>query len=192
MKNIDPKAVNVFFLTSLVPWVGSVLLPVTIFYFVIPMIPESIGVTPNHPEMLIKRFIGFIWLAPLISLLFAYMWARLTYSNYTYEIKSNGIYKASGIFFRNEVELSYDKIQNVIITRGPLDRMFGLSDIHIETAGGSGNIDGVGAGMYGLSSIDPSSLLEMSSAEMVITGLDKDEAEQIRAQIMERSKKQTI
>jgi len=44
----------------------------------------------------------------------------------------------SGVIGKRVVNIPYERIQNVNIWRGVLDRMFGLYSVQIETAGGFG------------------------------------------------------
>lgn len=116
-----------------------------------------------------------IFLLPLY-LFFSYIWARLTYSNYKYELTADSFRKEYGIIFKKNVSIPYDKIQNVNIYRGILTRIMGLSDLHIETAGSS-------AVVYRYSRKDKS--------EARLPGMSRDEAEKLRDDLMRRAKKRS-
>ena len=38
----------------------------------------------------------------------------------------------------NEMTFTFENVQNVSVKQGPLQRYFGISDVHVETAGGGG------------------------------------------------------
>jgi membrane protein YdbS with pleckstrin-like domain len=69
-----------------------------------------------------------------------FLTANLSYDNYYFTIDETGFQKEYGIIHKNQVSIPYHQIQNVNIVRTLLDRMLGLSRIHIETAGGSNGV----------------------------------------------------
>jgi membrane protein YdbS with pleckstrin-like domain len=73
-----------------------------------------------------------------LGIAFSYFWAELTYSNYKYEITVDTVKIELGVIGKKFVSIPYDRIQNVDIYRGVLERLLGLSDLHVQTAGISG------------------------------------------------------
>ena len=65
----------------------------------------------------------------------AYLWARLGYRAFKYELTQYGFYKESGVIRRKPVVIPYDKIHKVDIYRGILERILGLSGLRIQIAG---------------------------------------------------------
>jgi uncharacterized membrane protein YdbT with pleckstrin-like domain len=51
-----------------------------------------------------------------------------------------------GIWKIHETTITYENIQNVSVSQGPLQRHYGISDVRVETAGGG---SGEGTGMTG-------------------------------------------
>jgi len=100
----------------------------------------------------------------LLSLIFSYIWARLKYSSWRYELVENAIRIEKGIITKKYISIPYQRVQNVDIYRGILARIFKLSDLHIQTAGYSG-----GYGKYG-----------KGGTEGKLPGLDIQVAEQLR------------
>src|SRR5207247_118797 len=43
-----------------------------------------------------------------------------------------------GIWLIHETTITFENVQNVEIRQGPLQRYFGIADVHIDTAGGGG------------------------------------------------------
>ncbi len=68
----------------------------------------------------------------------------------------------SGLFFRKTVMLTYNRVQHIEVTSGPLQRRFGLASLKFFTAGGS-------------------------SVDLKVDGLMRERAEQLRAYILDRS-----
>ena len=61
----------------------------------------------------------------------------LKYNSMKYSIDENGISMSWGILFRNEIHLTYQRIQDIHLSRGIIQRWMGLSTLEIQTASGS-------------------------------------------------------
>jgi len=77
-----------------------------------------------------------------------------------------------GIIWKRNVSIPYERIQNVDILRGIFARMFGLSDLQIQTAGQSATTG------FSL----------LSSSEGRLPGLDIQTAEKLRDELIKRAK----
>ncbi len=71
---------------------------------------------------------GLIVMLPL--LIFRYVTLR-------YRFDPEGIHVRWGLLFRNQVNLTYARIQDIHLTSGLIQRWFGLADLQIQTAAGS-------------------------------------------------------
>ena len=107
----------------------------------------------------------------ILTIIFLYIWARLTYRFYRYEFTENAVKKEHGVIWKKYVSIPYDRVQNVDIHRGVVARLLGLSDLQIQTAGG------ITAGSYG------------AFAEGRLPGIAKDEAERLREELVQRVQK---
>ena len=159
MKQLDPKAVWLFFL-SLIP---SLVFPMVILFFW----SFSFFGTPDDGFEFSLNVLNWLWLIIPIVLILNYLWAKLTYRFYKYELTELGFRKELGVIYKQYVTIPYDRIQNVDIYRGILARILGLSDLNIQTAGSS-------AGMIG--------------GEGRLPGLSKEMAEQLRDELLQRAK----
>lgn len=162
MERLHPKAVWLFFLKSFFSYVflGGFLM---VFTF-----------TPAFLRTIFSRFseiegstmpFNFIWqpfLVLIVLALFDYAVARLTYHFYRFELTEDTYRAERGIIWKRYISIPYDRIQNVDIYRGIWDRILGLSDIQIHTAGYGGT------GARGMGS------------EGRLPGLDKERAEEVR------------
>lgn len=155
-QHLDPKAVWLFFFQTvfvflfIAIWIG--------FYFIV---------------ILYETFSGFLLLGiGLVILLgmiiFSFIWAKLTYHFYRYELIEEGFRKELGVIFKKYVTIPYDRIQNVDIHRGILARILGLSVLNIQTAGSAGTS---GTGVEGS-----------------LPGLSREEAEKIRDELIHRAR----
>ena len=68
-----------------------------------------------------------------------YIWyISAYYKSLEYCIEPDGVKANRRVFWRKKTTVPYRKITNVDITQGPLERLYGLSTIHVQTAGASG------------------------------------------------------
>jgi uncharacterized membrane protein YdbT with pleckstrin-like domain len=85
----------------------------------------------------------YLILPLLFAFVFAYVWANLYWKNYTFEVGPEKITVTRGVIGKRIMNIPYERVQNVNIYRGVLERIFGLFSVEIETAGGFG-IGGTG------------------------------------------------
>ena len=65
-----------------------------------------------------------------------------------YVVRDNDIVFKSGVFWRSVTAVPFNRVQHVETSNTPLDRKFGLANLQIFTAGGSGGdltVSGLGA-----------------------------------------------
>jgi len=156
MQHLDPKAVWLFFFNFILRF-----LIIAIFFGVWV---SAISFSP----------ISFI-LAVIVYIVLCYLWAKLTYSFYKYELTEAGFRKELGVIYKKYVTIPYDRIQNVDIYRGILARLLGLSDLNIQTAGAS-----MSMGNYGMMG---------GGSEGRLPGLSKEIAEKLRDELIDRARK---
>src|SRR3989344_2042304 len=120
----------------------------------------------------IKFIVSFYLILLVVVLILAYLWARLTYRYYRYELGESAFRKESGVIWKKYTSIPYERIQNVDIYRGLLARILGLSDLNIQTAGASAVVGRYGGGM---------------GAEGRLPGVSKEEAEKLRDELLNRA-----
>lgn len=130
MKQLDPRAIWLFFLNFVLT--GAIPLIMLIFW-----ISTFMGLgTDLGPYW--DKLSMWLWVIIPLYLIFYFIWAKLSYHFYKYELTENGFRKELGVIYKRYVTIPYDRIQNVDIYRGILARLLGLSDLNIQTAGASG------------------------------------------------------
>ena len=127
------------------------------------------GMGPEDEEFVFILPPGFLWIILLICLivfvvviLFCRLWAGLYWKNYSFELQDDRIVIKRGVIGKRTANIPYERIQNVNIWKGILERIYGLSTVRIETAGGVQ----FGGGGYGTM---------LSLAEGTIQGLEDPE-----------------
>lgn len=74
----------------------------------------------------------------LIVTLLILLWIPAFYKSLEYVIDSDSVKAKSGVFWRKNVTIPYTKVTNLDVTQGPLERMFDIGTIHVQTAGAGG------------------------------------------------------
>lgn len=68
----------------------------------------------------------------------AYIAIHVNFDSTWYVLSDRSIRLRRGIITIQETTITYENIQNVTIEQGPIQRLFGISDLRIDTAGGGG------------------------------------------------------
>ena len=168
MQNLNPKAVWLFFLRNVLTAVGTAF--VIGFGVIFILISVSDPAATNSAEEIIKLLlIGavIVFLITTLGAIVAYIWAKWQYRFYHYELREDGFRKEYGVIAKRYVTIPYERIQNVDIYRGLIERILGLSTLKIQTAGGSSISVG---------------------AEGSLPGLSHEIAEQMRDELVKRSR----
>jgi putative membrane protein len=86
-----------------------------------------------------KLFQYYVWCAiltgPLSPITLLSFWFR--YSTLRYKFDDAGVAMSWGVLFKQEVYLTYRRIQDIHLTRNLLQRWMGLAKISLQTASGS-------------------------------------------------------
>ena len=170
MKQLDPKAVWLFFISFVLRW-----------FFIIIILSIWSSVFLNELDETLESdagfsfsFLNWLWIIIPVFLILCFVWAKLTYYFYRYELTDAGFRKELGVIYKKYVTIPYDRIQNVDIYRGILARLLGLSDLNIQTAGMSATIN-----RYGVSG---------GGAEGRLPALSREVAEQLRDELIGRAR----
>jgi membrane protein YdbS with pleckstrin-like domain len=69
---------------------------------------------------------------------------RLNYEMRWYKVTDRSLRIRAGVWNVHEMTMTFANVQNISISQGPLERLFGISDVKVDTAGGGG-----GSGSHG-------------------------------------------
>ncbi|HDH31691.1 MAG TPA: hypothetical protein ENH26_02870 [Candidatus Wolfebacteria bacterium] len=163
MKQLDPKAVWLFFISLVLRWF--------IFIFIFGFyLMSAIWVSTLSLD-----FLKWLWIIIPAFLILSWLWAKWTYYFYRYELREDGFRKEFGVIWKHYVTIPYDRIQNVDIYRGVIARILGLSDLQIQTAG---TASVTRRGWFG----------GARAPEGRLRGLSMDIAEQLRDELIKRAR----
>ncbi|MDO8470900.1 MAG: PH domain-containing protein [bacterium] len=172
MQKLDPKVVWLFFLKSLIRWVFvSVFLTIFLNFFL--DIFNTLQLQTNLEEIDLNLILLII--PSIFVFILAWIWAKLTYHFYRYDLREDGFRMEMGVITKKYVTIPYERIQNVDIHRGILARILGLSDLQIQTAGMSASFS-----RYGVVG---------AGAEGRLPGLAKDVAEKVRDELIQKARR---
>ena len=91
---------------------------------------------PRRPVDAARR-LGSLLMTSLVSLGVSLVVRRLDWELRDYLIGSRSLRLREGAFVQRELTLSYANVQNVQVTQGPIERLFGFKSLRVSTAGGS-------------------------------------------------------
>lgn len=171
MRQLDPKAFWLFFFQFLS--IFGVIGVILIMSFM-PVITGTLLLSKGLTDSLFSAFStwGWLFLAVIVWIVFCYIWAKLSYRFWRYQIAEDAIRIEKGVIWKKYISIPYERIQNVDIYRGILARILGLSDLQIQTAGYSG-----GYGRYG-----------RGESEGKLPGINIRLAEQLRDELIKKAK----
>lgn len=157
MEKLHPRAVWSLFFTRIFIWL------VLVFFGVVLTIFSDIF-SFDQATLFIISFLNWLLLIFFILLIITYIWAKLTYYFFRYELTNDSLKTEYGIISKTYTSIPYKRIQNVDISRRVIDRFLGLSNLQIYTAG------------YGA-----------DTSEGFLPGVEKNQAEIIRDELIKRA-----
>lgn len=171
MNKLDKNSVWLFFIRGL--------FALSFFAVSLGIIPTIlfIGLTlekEGNPNALGAQELVFIvvlfWIGLFLFLcVISYISALLQYRFYKYELGKDGFKKEFGFIQKRYTIIPYDRIQNIDIKRTLFARILGLSELYIQTAGTTSS--------------------QFRGAEGRLPGITKVVAEQLRDELVQKSKR---
>jgi membrane protein YdbS with pleckstrin-like domain len=109
-------------------------------FFLIPAVAASLFVPATAPRWLVVITDILPWAAAAIFLVVILVVPRYKYAVHRWEVTADGIYTLTGWLSRTWILVPISRIQTVDVTRGPLQRMFGLATVSVRTASAHGSV----------------------------------------------------
>lgn len=133
----------------------------TLLFFLIAVVAfVSIYLLSNSfkVDIVFWSILGVILLIAGVATLLSYLGFKIK----GYSVREKDIHYRKGLLFRSMISIPFNRIQHCEVSESFLDRMFDLAKLKIYTAGGS-------------------------NSDLVIPGLPKESAHELRAMILSRS-----
>ena len=160
---LDSKTLWKFFINK------SLIFLISTFIIVLGIILDGDGhlITVNRVAL-------FVLLG--LSILFVISLAQV--SVYKYFVENKHFIKSLGIFTKKNSTIPYEKVRNIYINQGVLDRIFNIYTIKLETAGNSWELKSEGY-LLGVSKEDAYRLLETLIYKQNNKGYEEDKSKEI-------------
>ncbi len=91
----------------------------------------------TRPDDALLTYFLIVSAFTLIAFPFVFLPLYFKYKTLRYEFDHEGISMRWGLLWRQEINLTYRRIQDIHVTRGIIQRYLGLSSLSIQTASGS-------------------------------------------------------
>src|SRR5688572_16977204 len=104
-----------------------------------PAIEKILALERPHPSLWKYYIISAIFTGPGIIFTLPYLYFR--YHTLRYRFDDEGIHMKVGLLFRQEVNITYARIQDIHLKSGLLQRWLGLANVEVQTAAGSSNAE---------------------------------------------------
>jgi len=86
------------------------------------------------------KILWWTWIAVLAPISIFWAWAviypYLAYKKRNYMLREHDITYTTGLIWRNEVTITYNRIQHLEVSQGPIQKFFKLASLQLFTAGG--------------------------------------------------------
>ncbi len=121
--------------------VTFIVLAVFLYYLgsILAILPQG---SPGRVDLLVMIY-GF-WAFAVLILAFGIIGGFMAYRKYSYWITNMRTVGRRGLIGYSTDSMPYDNVADVIIMRGALDRLLGISSVYIQPYGGAGYINAPG------------------------------------------------
>jgi uncharacterized membrane protein YdbT with pleckstrin-like domain len=120
------------FLGYMKMWFWIELVVSSVVFFVVWLM-----ITIALPPLGLLLFLPAVALIVFLNAVF-YVAIHLRYDTTWYVISERSLRIRRGIWVIHETTITYDNIQNIRVSQGPVERLFGFANLLVETAGGGG------------------------------------------------------
>ncbi|HAB18154.1 MAG TPA: PH domain-containing protein [Verrucomicrobiota bacterium] len=94
--------------------------------------------TPDMAFWVLNAIEGASLLAFPVQIPVTYAIRRLEFEQRWYIVTDRSLRLRSGIWKMQEITMSFANLQQITVTQGPLQRLLGLADVRVQSAGGGG------------------------------------------------------
>ncbi len=93
--------------------------------------------TITRPDERLMKYYAVVALLSVFAFPITLFVLWIKFRTLRYRFDDEGIWRAQGLLWRSEVNITYRRIQDIHLTNGLLQRWFGLATVSIQTAAGS-------------------------------------------------------
>jgi uncharacterized membrane protein YdbT with pleckstrin-like domain len=114
----------------------AVLMPMEVLPMLGPITRAYDRIVP--PEVFAFRFPALLFAGVVVQRLFSLALLRLDFEKRWYLVTNRSLRVREGVVRIREMTITIANIQNMSISQGPIQRLLGITDLRVETAGGGG------------------------------------------------------
>ena len=127
---VDPRSVKVARLMGI---------PLTLVIAMVPLAFVTLGWgLGGIPTVVYLPLLGGLLLLFGMPVLFAYKWPAARHKRLRYLVDEGGLRIRRGVFWHKVIWIPITRVQHTDVSRGPLQRRFGLATLTVHTAGTAG------------------------------------------------------
>lgn len=122
------------------------------FWFWIGLLPMDIAILVGWVALMFARpWLGVLLFVPALIVaivpdVLVYVGLHLRYDTTWYVMTDRSLRVRTGIWTIREMTITFENVQNVSVSSGPVQRAFGIATVVVETAGGGVSHHGKGGG----------------------------------------------
>jgi membrane protein YdbS with pleckstrin-like domain len=131
-----------FYKWSLLQWGGAQLLALLGLVLLLAVLLAAKA--PPTAKAVLAGAVGLLGTLYLAQLFLTYVSLRLNYRLRWYIVTDRCLRIRSGIWNIQELTMTFSNIQEIRVSRGPLQRILGLGDVQVSSAGGGGSVESTG------------------------------------------------
>lgn len=131
-RKLDPQVRKMWFVTAFTyPLIGALILGLPGFFIVREVAEDRKNLA----------WMGqYAWAAPVlvyvVPVLVSLLTLGLRYGAWRYRVTDNDVATRHGVIYRRRLYVGRNRIQHVDVNAGPVERLFGLTELTVHTAGG--------------------------------------------------------
>ncbi|MDQ4037288.1 MAG: PH domain-containing protein [Actinomycetota bacterium] len=110
-------------------------------FYLIPAVAAAVFVPEAAPAWLVVTTDVLPWALAAFFVAVILVLPRFKYAVHRWEVTADGIYTLTGWLSRTWILVPISRIQTVDVTRGPMQRMFGLASVSVRTASAQGSVE---------------------------------------------------
>jgi uncharacterized membrane protein YdbT with pleckstrin-like domain len=96
------------------------------------------GDMPSGARLIIAILELFGLVSLVVGMIGSFLLLRLDYEMRWYMVTDRSLRIREGVWHVHEMTMTFANIQNISISQGPLQRLFGIADVRVQSAGGGG------------------------------------------------------
>ncbi|MFC1489876.1 PH domain-containing protein [Candidatus Latescibacterota bacterium] len=107
---------------------------ITFSIIALPLVAAVIFIPDTAGKIVFGVFLSIF----TVSMMLTRIWYPVFFKSIEYGIDNDTVKMNCGVFFKKRVTVPFQKITNVDISQGPLERKYNIGKIHVQTAGAGG------------------------------------------------------